>query len=185
MKKLLIIVLIIAMITLPLVAFAHSGKTDSQGGHTDHSTGEYHYHHGYSAHQHTNGECPYDFDDKTDHSYSSSYSGTSYSYTYTYSGSYDDGYDDGYEKGRKNGYDDGYVAGENAGYDMGKDDWEKHVPGWVWFVLVVCAIVIIWLISIIKTGEKDYRNISWSLIEANRQNDFLLKELEDYKKHLK
>lgn len=25
-------------------AFAHSGRTDSNGGHTDHSTGEYHYH---------------------------------------------------------------------------------------------------------------------------------------------
>lgn len=46
-------------------ALAHGGKTDSKGGHTDRSTGEYHYHHGYSAHQHPNGVCPYDFDDKT------------------------------------------------------------------------------------------------------------------------
>lgn len=38
---------------------AHSGGTDSNGGHTDHSTGEYHYHHGYSAHQHVDGVCPY------------------------------------------------------------------------------------------------------------------------------
>lgn len=38
---------------------AHSGGTDSSGGHTDHSTGEYHYHHGYSAHQHIDGVCPY------------------------------------------------------------------------------------------------------------------------------
>jgi hypothetical protein len=46
-------------------AFAHPGKTDSNGGHKNHSTGEYHYHHGYSAHQHIDGMCPYDFDDKT------------------------------------------------------------------------------------------------------------------------
>lgn len=46
-------------------AFAHPGGTDSKGGHTNHSTGEYHYHHGYPAHQHENGQCPYDFDDKT------------------------------------------------------------------------------------------------------------------------
>ena len=46
-------------------ALAHPGKTDSQGGHYDRSTGEYHYHHGYPAHQHPNGVCPYDFDDKT------------------------------------------------------------------------------------------------------------------------
>lgn len=44
---------------------AHPGNTDSKGGHTNHSTGEYHYHHGYPAHLHPNGECPYDFDDRT------------------------------------------------------------------------------------------------------------------------
>ena len=41
----------------------HSGKTDSQGGHYDYQDGGYHYHHGYPAHEHTNGECPYDFED--------------------------------------------------------------------------------------------------------------------------
>lgn len=54
--------------------FAHGGKTDANGGHYDRSTGEYHYHHGYPAHQHydIDGDgiidCPYDFDDQTDHS---------------------------------------------------------------------------------------------------------------------
>lgn len=64
MKKCLICLLVMALI-LSFCAFAHSGRTDSKGGHTDHSTGEYHYHHGYSAHQHTNGVCPYDFKNKT------------------------------------------------------------------------------------------------------------------------
>lgn len=40
--------------------FAHSGRTDGNGGHYNRSTGEYHYHHGYGAHQHINGVCPYD-----------------------------------------------------------------------------------------------------------------------------
>ena len=44
-----------------VAVFAHPGKTDSDGGHFDRSTGEYHYHHGYPAHQHENGTCPYDF----------------------------------------------------------------------------------------------------------------------------
>lgn len=44
--------------TLP--SGAHSGGTDSKGGHINHSTGEYHYHHGQPAHQHPNGKCPYD-----------------------------------------------------------------------------------------------------------------------------
>ena len=52
-------------------ANAHPGRTDSQGGHTDHSTGEYHYHHGYPAHDHYDMDgdgdvdCPYAFEDKT------------------------------------------------------------------------------------------------------------------------
>lgn len=49
-----------------LTALAHSGRTDSQGGHYDSATGEYHFHHGYPAHQHVNGVCPYDFADRTD-----------------------------------------------------------------------------------------------------------------------
>ena len=56
-----------------LCVSAHPGRTDSNGGHTDHDTGEYHYHHGYAAHDHydIDGDgdidCPYDFKDKTDH----------------------------------------------------------------------------------------------------------------------
>lgn len=46
-------------------AMAHSGRTDSSGGHYDHSTGIYHYHHGYSAHKHENGVCPYDKESST------------------------------------------------------------------------------------------------------------------------
>lgn len=48
-----------------VLAFAHSGRTDGDGGHYDSATGEYHYHHGYPAHQHEDGICPYNFDDKT------------------------------------------------------------------------------------------------------------------------
>lgn len=48
-----------------VTSLAHPGRTDSKGGHYNRSTGEYHYHHGYPAHQHTNGVCPYSFDDKT------------------------------------------------------------------------------------------------------------------------
>lgn len=52
--------LFLILLSLPMTISAHSGRTDSQGGHYNHSTGEYHYHHGYSAHQHPNGICPYD-----------------------------------------------------------------------------------------------------------------------------
>lgn len=50
----------ICFILLTVSASAHPGKTDADGGHYDKSTGEYHFHHGYPAHQHENGICPYD-----------------------------------------------------------------------------------------------------------------------------
>ena len=60
-KSAFILILLALFITLfPLTALAHPGKTDSSGGHTDSSTGEYHYHHGYPAHKHPGGVCPYD-----------------------------------------------------------------------------------------------------------------------------
>lgn len=56
------VILILSILLIPITAFAHSGKTDGNGGHYDNDTGEYHYHHGYPAHSHEGGTCPYDFD---------------------------------------------------------------------------------------------------------------------------
>lgn len=55
---------LIFICTMPLAAFAHSGRTDSSGGHRDNKNksglGSYHYHcGGYPAHLHTKGHCPY------------------------------------------------------------------------------------------------------------------------------
>lgn len=54
-------------------ADAHPGRTDSNGGHYDRSTGEYHYHHGYSAHQHPDGVCPYADTEESDDSIASDF----------------------------------------------------------------------------------------------------------------
>lgn len=64
-KRFLVALMLCAV---PVFAFAHGGSLDGNGGHYNRSTGEYHYHHGYPAHQHPNGVCPYNFDDKTDRS---------------------------------------------------------------------------------------------------------------------
>ena len=52
------------ILTIPVFTFAHSGRTDSKGGHRDNNNvsglGSYHYHHGYPAHLHPNGVCPYE-----------------------------------------------------------------------------------------------------------------------------
>ena len=63
----------LCLFLLTICTYAHSGKTDYAGGHYDHSTGEYHYHHGYSAHSHYDmdgdgtSDCPYNFKDTTNH----------------------------------------------------------------------------------------------------------------------
>ena len=60
MKKYLFLTIVILFIfVFSFQTFAHSGRTDSYGGHYDHSNGSYHYHHGHPAHEHPNGECPY------------------------------------------------------------------------------------------------------------------------------
>ena len=49
-------------------SFAHSGRTDSSGGHHDYKNksglGSYHYHHGYGPHLHEEGVCPYEYNDE-------------------------------------------------------------------------------------------------------------------------
>lgn len=61
MKKLLLLLAII----VPLCVLAHGGGQDSFGGHTNHATGWYHYHHGADRpHSHFLGYCPVDADFK-------------------------------------------------------------------------------------------------------------------------
>lgn len=70
-KAVCVIVLLISIFTIAISA--HSGRTDANGGHYDSSTGKYHYHHGYSAHQHydINGDgiidCPKEFREETNY----------------------------------------------------------------------------------------------------------------------
>lgn len=67
-----ILAFICLVLSISFVSSAHSGRTDSAGGHYDNSTGEYHYHHGYPAHQHPNGICPYE-DNEENNDYQDSY----------------------------------------------------------------------------------------------------------------
>ena len=65
MKKILsVVTTCLVVISLPLGALAHSGRTDGSGGHKDNKNksglGGYHYHcGGYPAHLHSGGVCPY------------------------------------------------------------------------------------------------------------------------------
>lgn len=59
MKKNILLVLLALSLFVPFCA-AHRGRTDENGGHAEAATGEYHYHHGFPAHDHPNGICPYE-----------------------------------------------------------------------------------------------------------------------------
>lgn len=69
-KASIIVVCLLAtcLLLFSIYTEAHSGGTDWRGGHKNHATGEYHYHHGYSAHDHYDidgdgkKDCPYTFD---------------------------------------------------------------------------------------------------------------------------
>lgn len=59
-----ILLIILTIISIGVNSYAHSGRTDSNGGHRDNKNksglGSYHYHcGGHPAHLHTNGVCPY------------------------------------------------------------------------------------------------------------------------------
>ena len=79
MKRILLLAVCICALSVCCIQVsAHPGRTNANGGHMDHSTGEYHYHHGYSAHDHYDmnndgtKDCPYDFKDRTGQSSGSS-----------------------------------------------------------------------------------------------------------------
>ena len=64
-KKIIsILFIVLSVILIGINSYAHSGRTDSSGGHKDNKNksglGSYHYHcGGHPAHLHTNGICPY------------------------------------------------------------------------------------------------------------------------------
>ncbi len=75
--KKMVIMFMCLVLLLPYNVAAHSGRTDSSGGHRDNKNvsglGSYHYHcGGYPAHLHKNGVCPYSSSAKTSSSSSSS-----------------------------------------------------------------------------------------------------------------
>ena len=78
----------ISVILIGINSYAHSGRTDSSGGHKDNKNksglGSYHYHCGGNpAHLHTNGVCPYSSSSSSSNSSTSSSSSSSKSSTST------------------------------------------------------------------------------------------------------
>jgi len=77
-----ILLIVLSIISIGINVFAHSGRTDSNGGHKDNKNksglGSYHYHcGGHPAHLHTNGVCPYSSSSSSNKSSTSSTKETS------------------------------------------------------------------------------------------------------------
>lgn len=162
-----------------LTASAHTGRTDSNGGHYDWSTGEYHYHHGYPAHDHFDMDgdgivdCPYDFDDRTGENSGSS-SGSSGGNAgidawneYKRNNPIDsqEGSDKKYYDGYRKGYDEGYSSGYEEGFQSGADE---KVPSWM-LILSLVILAILFFVNrslrsntkqLIKSQEKMEKDLS-------------------------
>lgn len=173
MRKIILFSLLM-ILCFPAASFAHSGGTDANGGHYDRSTGEYHFHHGYPAHQHTNGICPYDYDNQTGSSSGSS-SGDNTEYilpSFVDYSSYDDGY--------INGYNDGYDIGSDDGYEQASVQKDEE-----FFPLLVAAILIptaLGIVSILRTRHK-YSILKDSLQQENNKLQADLNSLQNQKEN--
>ena len=66
--KTILIIFVVIFLFSGITASAHSGGTDSRGGHYNHFTGDYHYHHGRPAHDHPDGVCQYAVNSKSQNS---------------------------------------------------------------------------------------------------------------------
>ena len=138
-----IIALLIAMPLTTQLAFAHGGRTDSNGGHKDNKNasglGSYHYHCGGNPpHLHNNGVCPYS---STSSSGSSSSNGSSTSsqeaiVAAAKKEANDSGYDAGYTDGcnghefndnNSSNYSSEYKNGYSNGYEKGKSELETKI----------------------------------------------------------
>lgn len=100
-----------------LSALAHSGRTDSNGGHRDTNNvsglGSYHYHHGYSAHLHPGGVCPYDEPVTSSSNDGSANKVTLPTWNYYSNFAIGDIKDEEYDKGYANGFEKGKTETQN------------------------------------------------------------------------
>ena len=161
-KKILLTctVLLIVCVACILTAIAHSGRTDSNGGHRDNNNvsglGGYHYHcDGYPPHLHTNGACPYKTSNTTS---SSNTTEENLREKYGIPSNLNDkdfkegkayGYKLGYKAGKESGYATGYRFGERNGEDKGyKDGYKKRKEEEKNVAYVVLAVAVLAFVAI-------------------------------------
>ena len=181
MKRIISLILSAALLLLsPSSVLAHPGRTDIYGGHYNDETGEYHYHHGFPAHQHIDGECPYDFVDAADH--------TSSEATTIRSNDTDDytkGYQQGFARGKENaeytdgvsdGYQSGYQDGESAGYQAGLEDGKKNQFQYYPIIIASISVIAGIIILALTTNRKKIKEDLTDQISSGKRK---LRDLEE------
>ena len=124
----LFFIALVLLFSVSIRSNAHPGRTDGNGGHTDRSTGEYHYHHGYPAHQHydIDGDgvidCPYLFKDKT-----------------------------GSNSGGSGSSNNGGSAGIKTEYNTVV---KEVIPSWVYWVIAIMACSTVIMLFKIRSNDK-------------------------------
>lgn len=182
-RKHIVGVLVVFLICyLSLAVYAHPGRTDSQGGHYDQGTGEYHYHHGYPAHDHYDMDgdgildCPYDFEDRTgDNSGSTSDGSINRHYDVDGDGIIDYLYDEDQIQGNTSGSGD---SGGNGAATAGKQKGGNTV--W-WILYIVVAVAIVALVLSNYYSKKESQRLRLELLEASNE----LKEKQNHIKLMK
>ena len=192
MKRIFSLLLSAALLLLfPASVFAHAGRTDANGGHFDLSTGEYHYHHGFPAHQHTDGYCPYNFEDETEYG-GGGFTGNTISSSREYTASdlreaskeaYDDGYGLGYRVGKTDGYgigyDDGLEEGQETGYQTGLEDGRKEQFQYYPIVIAsICVISGIIILALTANRKKIKKELTDQISSGKRKLRDLEEELQ-------
>ena len=127
-KTAAVIIAVISVFVICSSAFAHSGRTDENGGHYDYSTGEYHYHNGGSE------------------KYYAEDSESSEKEEY-----YGEGYEDGKNADIEEGYLKGYEAGNAAGVNIAP-------PWCIWVIAALFAAVLILAVYAAKLKGKSHGN---------------------------
>lgn len=146
---------------------AHSGRTDASGGHKDNKNvsglGPYHYHHGYEAHLHPGGVCPYDtgvgitnIDDSSndrptvylDNPVPQDPLEIAEEFQENFDSTYGKWYNDGYAKGKATGYENGISRGEEIATNVFTPKLQKAEKTIQNQQSGICALVIVVVVAI-------------------------------------
>lgn len=184
MKRIICLILSVTLMLIsPLSVLAHPGRTDINGGHYNDETGEYHYHHGFPAHQHVDGECPYDFLDAADHT-----SSTTSTILSNGTDDYTRGYQQGFARGQENAeYSDGVSDGYKIGYQDGLEDGEcNHFQYYPFIIAAISVIAAVIILSMIASRQKIKNDYKIELSDHNQKlHDLDLKYQEEIESHQK